>query len=46
MCIAAIALLGTLVIWFLMPETKPPTEGTEMSGQSVGHAYGDRKTFP
>ena len=38
MCIAAIALLGTLVIWFLMPETKPPTEGTE-SGQSVGHAY-------
>jgi MFS family permease len=46
MCIAAIALFGTLVIWFLMPETKPPTEGTEMSGQSVGHAYGDRKTFP
>src|SRR4029077_5820314 len=27
-CIAATALLGTLVILFLMPETKPPTEGT------------------
>jgi MFS family permease len=46
MCIAAIALFGTVVIWFLMPETKPPTEGTEMSGQSVGHAYGDKRRFP
>jgi predicted MFS family arabinose efflux permease len=46
MCIAAIALFGTLVIWFLMPETKPPTEGTEMSGQSVGHTYGDKRRFP
>jgi MFS family permease len=27
-CISATALLGTLVILFLMPETKPPTEGT------------------
>jgi MFS family permease len=26
LCIAAIALFGTLVIWFLMPETKPPTD--------------------
>jgi MFS family permease len=46
MCIAAIALLGTLVIWFLMPETKPPTEHTETDGQSVGYAYGDKRHFP
>src|SRR5215467_214084 len=37
--IAATALLGTLMIWFLMPETKPPTERTETDGQSVGHAH-------
>ena len=40
LCIAATASLGTLMIWFLMPETKPPTEGTETTGQTVGHAYG------
>jgi MFS family permease len=45
MCIAAIALFGTLVIWFLMPETKPPTEGTETDGQSVGHVNIDKKHF-
>jgi MFS family permease len=39
LCIAATASLGTLMIWFLMPETKPPTEHTETDGQSVGHAY-------
>ena len=39
LCIAATAALGTLMIWFLMPETKPPTERTETDGQSVGHAY-------
>src|ERR1700738_1656744 len=42
LCIAATAALGTLMIWFLMPETKPPTERTETDGQSVGHAYVDR----
>jgi MFS family permease len=41
-CIAATASLGTLIIWFLMPETKPPTERAETDGQSVGHAYVDR----
>jgi predicted MFS family arabinose efflux permease len=45
LCIAATALLGTLTIWFLMPETKPPTERTETGGQSVGHAYVDRNQF-
>ena len=45
LCIAATALLGTLVIWFLMPETKPPTERTATDGQSVGHAYVDRNQF-
>jgi MFS family permease len=39
LCIAATAALGTFMIWFLMPETKPPTERTETDGQSVGHAY-------
>jgi MFS family permease len=42
LCIAATASFGTLMIWFLMPETKPPTERTETDGQSVGHAYVDR----
>ena len=46
LCIAAIASLGTLMIWFLMPETKPPTERTETHGQSVGHACVDRKPVP
>src|SRR6478736_3141525 len=36
LCIAATAALGTLMIWFLMPETKPPTERTETDSQSVG----------
>jgi MFS family permease len=45
LCIAATAALGTLMIWFLMPETKPPTERTETHGQSVGHAYVDRNQF-
>jgi MFS family permease len=38
LCIAAIASLGTLMIWFLMPETKPPTERIETDGQSVIHS--------
>ena len=42
LCIAAIASLGTLMIWFLMPETKPPSERTKTERQSVGHAYVDR----
>jgi hypothetical protein len=46
LCIAATASLGTLMIWFLMPETKPPTEGTETAGQSVGRAYVERHQFP
>jgi MFS family permease len=45
LCIAATALLGTVIIWFLMPETKPPIERTETAGQSVGHAYVDRNQF-
>ncbi len=45
LCIATTASLGTLMIWFLMPETKPPTERTETHGQSVGHAYVDRNQF-
>jgi MFS family permease len=45
LCIAATALLGTLMIWFLMPETKPPTELTETDRQSVGHALVDRNQF-
>jgi len=45
LCIAAIAALGTLMIWFLMPETKPPTERIETDGQSVSHAYVDRNQF-
>ena len=45
LCIAAIAALGTLMIRFLMPETKPPTERTETDSQSVGHAYVDRNQF-
>ena len=45
LCIAATASLGTLMIWFLMPETRPPTERTETDGQSVGHAYVDRNQF-
>jgi MFS family permease len=44
-CIAATASLGTLVIWFLMPETKPPTERTKTDSQSVGHAYVDGNQF-
>jgi MFS family permease len=44
LCIAAIASLGTLMIWFLMPETKPPTPaGTR--GQSVANAHIERKQF-
>ena len=46
LCIGATALLGTLVILFLMPETKPATEGTDMSGPSVGHAFVDKMHFP
>jgi hypothetical protein len=45
LCIAAIASLGTLMIWFLMPETKPPSERTKTDRQSVGHAYVDRSQF-
>ena len=36
LCIAATASLGTLMIWALMPETKPPTECAETNGQPVG----------
>ena len=36
LCIAATASLGTLMIWALMPETKPPTERAETNGQPVG----------
>jgi len=46
LCIAATASFGTLMIWFLMPETKPPIEGTETAGQSVGRAYVERHQFP
>ena len=42
LCIAATALLGTLMIWFLMPETRPQTERSETHGQSAGHAYVDK----
>jgi MFS family permease len=45
LCLAATASLGTLMIWFLMPETKPPTERAETDGQSVGNAYVDRNQF-
>jgi MFS family permease len=37
--IAATASLGTLMIWFLMPETKPPTERT---AKHIDHAYIDK----
>jgi MFS family permease len=46
LCIAATASFGTLMIWFLMPETKPPTERTETDGQSFGCAYVERHQFP
>ena len=36
LCIAATASLGTLMIWALMPETKPRTERAETNGQPVG----------
>jgi MFS family permease len=36
LCIAATASLGTLMIWALMPETKPPTERVETNGRPVG----------
>jgi predicted MFS family arabinose efflux permease len=42
LCIGATATLGTLTIWFLMPETKPPTQRVETDAQSVGHAHVDR----
>jgi MFS family permease len=42
LCIAATALIGTLVIWFLMPETRPQTELSETHGQSAGHTYVDK----
>ena len=45
LCIAAIASLGTFMIWFLMPETKPLNERTETDRQSVGHAYVVRNQF-
>jgi MFS family permease len=38
LCIGATATLGTLTIWFLMPETKPPTKRTETDCHSVRHA--------
>ena len=43
--IAATASLGTLMIWFLMPETKPTSERTKTDRQLVGHAYVDRSQF-
>jgi MFS family permease len=46
LCIGATALLGTLVILFLMPETKPATEGTDTRVQPIGHALVDKIRFP
>jgi predicted MFS family arabinose efflux permease len=42
LCIAATALIGTLVIWFLMPETRPQTELSETHGQLAGHTNVDK----
>jgi predicted MFS family arabinose efflux permease len=44
LCIAATASLGTLMIWFLMPETKPP-KPTDTDGQPVAHTYIRRNQF-
>jgi MFS family permease len=44
LCIAATASLGTLMIWFLMPETKPLTP-TDPDGQPVAHTYIQRNQF-
>jgi MFS family permease len=46
LCIAATALLGTLIIWFLMPETKLLTERTETHGQISRSRMRRKKLVP
>jgi MFS family permease len=41
--IAVIAALGTLMIWILMPETKPPTERNQTDGPLASHIHVERR---